>query len=114
MQPTNKLFTVVTAIIIFCFLTMPVLAAEKTASAKKAEQIEGKLNINTADVKQLKMLPGVGKKTAENIIAYRSQQGNFKSSAELGKVKGVGKKTLEKIKDYIVLDGESTLKKVKK
>ena len=33
-----------------------------------AAGVEGKLNINTATVKQLMMMPGIGKKTAERIV----------------------------------------------
>jgi competence protein ComEA len=88
--------------------------AEKASSGSgKACALTGTVNVNTADVKQLSMLPGIGKKKAETIIAYRDKNGDFSSVDTLVKVDGIGKKTLSKIKEYIALDGENTLKKQK-
>ena len=113
MKVSKTIITVLTALVILTFAAMPAIGGQPK-TAKKPTALEGKLNINTATVKQLTLLPGVGKKTAENIIAYRTQNGNFKAVENLVKVKGFGKKTLGKSKVYITLEGESTLKKAKK
>jgi comEA protein len=63
----------------------------------------GKININTAGITELKMLPGIGEKTAGSIIAYRNQLGSFKSADELMNVKGIGQKKFDKIKSLITL-----------
>lgn len=75
----------------------------------EAAGVEGKLNINTATVKQLMMLPGIGKKTAERIVEYREKNGEFKAIGDLAKVKGVGKETMEKVCPCLALEGETTL-----
>jgi len=62
------------------------------------------VNINQATVAELQRLPDIGQVTAERIVAYRTENGPFRSSADLVKVKGVGQKKLEKLKDYIVVE----------
>jgi len=50
------------------------------------------VNINTADKDTLMtVIKGVGEKRAEAIIAYREQNGPFKSIEELAEVRGVGR-----------------------
>ena len=73
--------------LLFCFVAMmtaPVLAADG-----------GKVNINTASVEELTQLQKVGPKTAERIVAYRNDNGPFKTVDDLKNVKGVGDKILE-------------------
>jgi competence protein ComEA len=74
-------------------------------------QLQGTVNINTADAAQLELLPGIGPKMAESIIAYRSSVGTFNAIEDLLNVKGIGPKSLEKLKPYLSLKGENTLKK---
>ena len=62
------------------------------------------VNINTATVKQLQKVAGIGKKTAIKIVAYREENGAFERVDDLKKVKGVGKKTLEKAKNQLSVD----------
>ena len=62
------------------------------------------VNINTATVEELCALPEIGEKTAERIIAYREQNGLFKSTDEIMSVSGIGSKTYEEIKSYITTD----------
>lgn len=62
---------------------------------------DGKININTADSQQLQQLTGVGPATAEKIIAYRTENGRFKSIEDIKNVSGIGDKTFEKFKDSI-------------
>jgi len=64
-------------------------------------QASDPVNINTATVEQLQELKGIGPKTAEAIVAYRSEHGSFKSIDDLKQVKGVGDKSLGKIRDNL-------------
>ena len=59
------------------------------------------INLNTATIDQLTTLPGVGRKTAELIIEYRTKTGGFKKIEELMNVKGIGEKTFLKLKPLV-------------
>ena len=63
---------------------------------------DGKVNINTATVEELKTLKGVGEKKAEAIIEYRKKNGSFKTKEDLMKVRGIGKKLFESFEERIV------------
>ena len=64
---------------------------------------EGKVNINTATVEELKTLKGVGEKKAEAIIEYRKKNGSFQTKEDLMKVRGIGKKLFESFQERIVM-----------
>lgn len=65
-----------------------------------------KVNINTADAATIdRVLLNVGPSKAEAIVAYRKQNGAFKSAEQLAQVKGIGLKTVEKNRDRIVVSG---------
>jgi competence protein ComEA len=63
----------------------------------------GRVNLNTATVSELDALPGIGPTTAQAIVDYRLQNGNFRSVQEVQNVSGVGPATYERIKDYITV-----------
>ncbi len=72
-----------------CLLTPTLLFAET-------------VNINTADKEALMTsIKGVGETRAEAIIAYREQNGSFKSVEELADVRGVGPSIVEKNMDNL-------------
>lgn len=59
------------------------------------------LNINTASAEELQTLPNIGESTAQKIVDYRTQHGDFPSVDALQNVKGIGAKTLEKLKPFV-------------
>lgn len=61
------------------------------------------ININTADIEELSLLPGIGQKIAENIISYRTNNGSFQTIEEIKNVPKIGNSIFEKIKDYITI-----------
>ena len=73
-----------------------------TGVTSKEASKEGKVNINTATVEELKTLKGVGEKKAEAIIEYRKKNGSFKTKEDLMKVRGIGKKLFESFEERIV------------
>jgi comEA protein len=73
---------------------------EKVGSAVQGE----KININTANLKSLSTLPGIGPELAKRIIDYRSKSGSFKSIEELQKIKGIGEKIYTNISPLISVD----------
>ncbi|GAE31678.1 helix-hairpin-helix domain-containing protein [Alkalihalobacillus hemicellulosilyticus] len=61
----------------------------------------GKVFINTADEKELETLPGIGPQKAAAIIAYREENGPFRSVEELQSVSGIGEKSVERLEGEI-------------
>jgi competence protein ComEA len=72
------------------------VATEDTVAAASI-----KVDINTADVEELTRIPGIGPKTAEAIVAYRKDVGQFKKLDDLIEVKGIGPKKLETIRPFL-------------
>jgi competence protein ComEA len=76
------------------------LATFVTLQPRPAAAAE-KIDLNLATREQLVSLPGIGEKTAEDIIEYRERQGRFSSIEEIMNVKGIGRKTFEGFKEMI-------------
>ena len=68
-----------------------------------ASATAGAVNINTAGVKELMTLDGIGHKVAEKIVEYRTANGPFKKAEEIRKVQGIGGGLWEKNRDRIVV-----------
>ena len=86
------------------------LAWGGTGSAEAAGErtrYTGQVNLNAATAAQLDLLPGVGPKAAERIVAQR-QKRPFKRVEELVRVKGFGKKRFLRLKPYLALQGETS------
>lgn len=63
----------------------------------------GKININTATLEQLDLLPGIGPAIGQRIIDYRTQNGSFAKIEDVKKVRGIGDALFEQIKDLITV-----------
>ena len=50
------------------------------------------------------ILPGIGDKLSDKIIAYRSVHGGFRTIDDLQSVKGIGVKTVAKLKPYATVN----------
>ena len=59
------------------------------------------IDLNTADSAALESLPGVGPRTAELIIEYRTDTGGFKKVEELMNVRGIGEATFLRIRELV-------------
>jgi len=62
------------------------------------------VNVNTATVKELQSVKGIGPKLAAAIVEHRDAHGRFNSVDELANVKGIGSKKLEQIRDKVRVD----------
>lgn len=64
----------------------------------------GPVNVNTATVEELAQLTNIGPAKAAAIVAYREENGPFRSLQELTRVSGIGERTIEINLDRIELD----------
>jgi len=82
-------------------------AQEKKPQVQEGAPAQGKhsrVDVNSADVKTLETLPGIGPATAQRIIEGRP----YKTLTDLGKVKGLSKAKLDAIKDELVFGPATT------
>ena len=79
-------------------------SAGSAGSASSAAQTPGaKVALNSATVEQLDTLPGIGPKTAQEIVSYRQEHGPFTSVDQLTEVKGIGPAKLERLRPLVTL-----------
>lgn len=68
------------------------------------------ININTASKSLLSYVSGIGEKMAENIVAYRSENGPFEDRKQLKKVPRLGDKAFQQAAAFIrIKDGKNPL-----
>lgn len=84
------------------FFCAAILFAFSTANAAAKKQLPARpFDLNTATLKQLEELPGVGPVTAHAILNFREKSGPFKSVNELLVIPRISKKKLDKIRPYV-------------
>jgi uncharacterized protein len=68
------------------------------------------ININTASKSLLSYVSGIGEKMAENIVAYRSENGPFEDRKQLKRVPRLGEKAYQQAAAFIrIRDGKNPL-----
>ena len=92
MERSRKIF-ILLVVVLFVISMVPVALAEEG----------GKININTASVKELVKLNRIGPKYAERIVQYREANGPFVRVEDIVMVKGIGPKTLDVNKDVMTV-----------
>jgi comEA protein len=60
-------------------------------------------SLNKATLAQLQLLPGIGPKMAQRVLAYRHEHGAFTDVNQIMDVKGIGPKKFEKMKPFLKL-----------
>ena len=109
-------FATALAIGVMLVIALPALAAnlqsQSPPPAAAATPVKSAINLNTATVDQLETLPGIGRKTAERIIEYRTKAGGFKRIEELMNVKGIGEKSFLKLKPLVAVQPRPTRRPV--
>ncbi len=107
---TGVLIALLPALVLLGATHLPGLGPIGVAEAARTEKdVSGVINLNTADEAQLCLLPGVGPTRARAIVAYRAKH-KFTRPEELRRVKGFGAKTLAKLRKYLAVSGETTLR----
>ena len=71
--------------------------------SKLTDPSQGTVNVNTATAADLERLPGIGPAMAERILAYRHQNGKFRSINDLREVSGIGDKKLARMAPFVKL-----------
>jgi len=101
----SRLIAVVLLLAVVAVAPSPAAAAvvTETVGASTSVGADDKININTAGVKDLMTLTGVGRGLAEKIVKYRDEHGLFKKPNDLRKVDGVGAALWEKNRERIVV-----------
>ena len=77
----------------------PTVSTGETSS----ESSSSRININTATAEELEVLPGVGQVTAARIIAFREQNGPFRSVDDLIHVQGISDRTIDGFRDMVTV-----------
>lgn len=81
----------------------PSLPTTSTSPSNSPTNSSAKININTASVTELDVLPSIGPVTAQRIIDYRLQHGDFKSIEDIKNVPGLGDAKFDQLKDLITI-----------
>lgn len=81
--------------------TVAVNSDINTYTSSAAPELDGKININSADKERLMTIKGIGEVRAQRIIDYREANGGFKTIENIMDVQGIGKELYESIKDNI-------------
>lgn len=76
---------------------------DSKAPTSVSQKADAPVNINKANAEAFDGLKGIGQKKAEAIVAYRKQNGNFKSIDDLLKVKGMSQRILDMNKGKLVV-----------
>lgn len=78
---------------------------------KTKHVLQSRINPNTASKDSFMQLPGIGPKTAQNILKYRQSASGqladgavFRSAEDLQNVKGIGPKTVENIRCWLLFE----------
>lgn len=80
----------------------------RRAAAAQTQSGEGVVNIQTATVEQLQLLPGIGPSKAEAIVAFRERRA-FRRVEDIMRVRGVGRATFRRLRSMLTVDGPTTL-----
>ena len=82
--------------------------AEAAGPVSKGEM--SVLNVNIASADEMAAIPGLGEKKSQAIVKFREKHGPFVKVEDLKKVDGIGDKLFVKIKPYVTVKADSTIK----
>ena len=100
----KRTITIVTVI-----FTIVLINISSVKAQTNNQQVEGVVNVNTATLEQLVLLPGIGPSRAQAIIESRARH-RFTRVEQLTRIRGIGRKLIRRIRPYVVFEGETTLR----
>ena len=69
-----------------------------------AESSPDAININTATADDLERLPHIGRKTAESIVEFRTENGPFRRVEHLLLIRGVSERRFQELRPLLRVD----------
>jgi competence protein ComEA len=75
----------------------------RPAEAPRTAEAPFQVNVNTAEWPVLCLVPGLGEKLSQRIVAYRQARGPLRSLDELVAVSGIGPVKLASLRPYLFL-----------
>jgi competence protein ComEA len=94
-------------IVVTLLVVVAVVSAAVAVAGNQAA--EGVVNINTASLEELQLLPRIGPALAARIVEFRDTSGPFRSVEEIVAVKGIGEAAFKRLEPYITTSGATTL-----
>jgi competence protein ComEA len=79
------------------------VSEDKSAGDRDLSLISHRLSINSATVRELVALPGIGETLARRIVEKRAEKHGFTSIDELSEVKGIGVRKLQEIRKHVTI-----------
>ncbi len=70
------------------------------SAANKVASVDA-ININTATVEELDLLPHIGRKTAESIVEFRTANGPFRRAEHLMQIRGISEERFLELRPFI-------------
>ncbi len=85
---------------------LPLLAVEAEEEDLQLTHRTLLVDLNLGSRVDLEMLPGIGMKLSDRIVAYRSIHGDFQQVEDLVKVSGIGTKRLQRLEPFATVQRE--------
>jgi len=92
-----------------------VLAVGSLAELARAQgkDLDGVVNLNTAQPELLELLPGIGPAKVRDILSYRRRR-PFRTVDELVRIKGIGRKMVRRLRAHLAVSGPTTAHAVRR
>jgi competence protein ComEA len=90
-------------------IALAMLSADSGAlaanDAGRAGAASSRVNVNTASIDELQVLPGIGESRARAIVERRQSQGAFQSVEQLTEIRGIGPAMVERLRPLVSVSG---------